>query len=203
LARAANLGEKTRATFQRGVVFYRLGQFQKALECFNSTLVAEPRNASALEYRARLRRDMGDGQGAVSDFRALIALRVYVNPGYYLAAAKLLAKSGDAHIPEAVSLLDDGIRDLGPVPQLQRYAIELELARNAPKAAIARLTSLAPSEGDGPEWQAQMGDLYLAAGDRPEAKLWWQKAQKTINQRRTTPAQTVLSQRLEANLKQY
>jgi predicted Zn-dependent protease len=183
------------------VVFYRLGQFQKALECFNSTLVAEPRNASALEYRARLRRDMGDAQGAVSDFRALIALRVYVNPGYYLAAAKLLAKSGAAHIGEAVSLLDDGIRDLGPVPQLQRYAIELELARNAPKAAIARLTSLAPTEGDGPEWQAQMGDLYVAAGDMPEAKLWWQKAQKTISQRRATPAQTILSQRVEANLK--
>ena len=58
---------------------------------------------------------------------------------------------------------------LGINPQLQRYAVELEVERGNIPAALRRWHRVAETLGQSPRWQVELAQLLLLKGDRERA----------------------------------
>lgn len=196
--KAETLGNPLAVAFELGVLYYRKGEFDTARAYFDSWLKQSPKHTPALEYRARLLRDAGDYNASLADYKALFALRKRSDPGNYISAAKMLAQLEDEGIAAAIEMLDQGMQQLGLAPQLQRYAIKLELQRQQTANAIARLDSLAPMLGDSPEWKTDMGELLLLAGRKAEARQLFNQATTQLASLRKTPARLQLLEKIAA-----
>ena len=159
LRKAEGLGDPLRVAFDLGVVHYRMGQLEAARQSFDVLLERFPNHAPALEYRARILRAAGDLEAALADFEAYFALQKQPNPGDYVSAARMLAELEGRGVGSALRMLDQGMDRLGIIPQLQRYAIELERQRENIKGAIARLETLKPALGDSPDWKVELAIL--------------------------------------------
>ncbi len=195
--RAETLGDPVLVAFDFGVLHYRGGDFEAARRSFDAFLRQFPDHAPCLEYRARLLHDAGDYPAAVADFRRLFELQARPNPGHYISAAQMLRALGPDGIDQALALIDQGDAKLGTTPQLQRYAMELELARQRPDRAITRLRSLEPLLGESPDWKVDMGQLMLEVGQGDQAATLLDTAALQLDTLRKTPARLALRQRLE------
>lgn len=198
LRKAEQLGDPLHVAFDLGVLHYRMGKLDAARRYFDAFLERHPGHPRALEYRARVSRDAGDHAAALADFRAYFARIERPNPGDYVSAARMLASLDGQGVAAALSMLDQGIDKLGTIPQLQRYAIELERSRGNTSGAIARLESLEPSLGKSPDWKIDMGELLLLAGRPVEARQHFDAAATQLGRMPTTPARAELRQRLQA-----
>lgn len=196
LRTAETLGDSLAVAFELGVLYYRTGEIDTARAYFDSWLKQSPKHTPALEYRARLLRDAGDYQASLADYKALFALRKHNNPGNYIAAAKMLAEVDDEGLTAAIEILDQGMRQLGLAPQLQRYAIKLELQRQQIAYAIARLGSLEPMLGTSPNWKTDMGELLLMARRKAEARKLFDAATSQLATLRKTPARRRLLEKI-------
>lgn len=193
---AARLGERILVSFDLGVLYYRMGEFDTAKRYFDEFLQRFPSHTAALEYRARLLRDAGDYPASVADFRRLFELRERTNPGDYSSAANMLASAGTEGIEEALEILDLGNSKLGITPQLQHQAIELELRLNRTDRAIQRLRELGPMLGDSPEWKVDMADLLLQSGQPGPAATLLDAATTQLATLRKTPARQETVERI-------
>lgn len=200
LAHAESLGDAVNVALAIGILRYRQGDLVAALDYLDRYLGKYPRDTHALEYRARVKRDTGDLAGAVSDFEALFAARPNPDPGYYISAAKMLASNSERGTDAALALLDQGMEQLGPAPQLQQYAIGLETRRKHYPAALERLRSMQDALGSSPQWQVDMGVLLAKTGDMEESREHYLAAQRQLLQSRQTPARQALQQRVDAAL---
>jgi tetratricopeptide (TPR) repeat protein len=97
----------------------------------------QPANPEARLARARIMTSLGEKWEAVADYSKALSAVSSPTPEIYLERAALLAESGD--FKEALAGLDDGVKRLGHVPPLELRAVELELCRNCPDAALDRL----------------------------------------------------------------
>lgn len=199
---AARLGDPARLLFPRGQTWYRMGQFDQALGCFDKLLDRNPDDVPALAYRARILRDTGRREAAVSDFEALFRLRPKSDPGYYLSAAQLSLNVPGRGQAGALEIIDLGIANLGVLVSLQDYAIELETRRGDYPAALARLESLQPQTGKSPDWKVEKGRLLAAAGREQESRQYLLQAQQQLQTLRPTPARIALQNEL-SNLLQH
>jgi tetratricopeptide (TPR) repeat protein len=195
--RAETMGDPILVAFDFGVLHYRSGDFEAARRSFDAFLQRFPDHAPCLEYRARLLHDAGDYPAAVADFRRLFELQARPNPGHYISAAQMLRSMGPDGIDKALALIDQGNEKLGTTPQLQRYAMELELARQRPDRAIARVRSLEPLLGESPEWKVNMAELMLEVGQGEQAAALLDAAAAQLETLRMTPARLALRQRVE------
>lgn len=198
--RAEELGDPLRVSFDLGVLHYRMGDFPAARRYFDAWLQRFPGHAPGLEYRARLRRDAGDHDGSIADFRRVFALVPRPNPGDYLSVAQMLESRGEAGVVEALGVLDQANARLGITPQVQRKAIALELRLGQPDRAIERLRALEPTLGDSPDWKVEMGELLLSAGRGEQAQAWFRKAADQLQGLRPTPARQQLMRRAQGHL---
>jgi tetratricopeptide (TPR) repeat protein len=194
---AVALGDPLVVSFDLGVLYYRKGEFDKALLYFDQTLKRFPNHVQCLEYRARLSRDAGDNAAALADFRRLFQLQPRSNPGHYISAAKMLEATGPAGLDQALEILDLGNQQLGLTPQLQTCAIQLELQAGRPQAAIERLRALEPMLGSMPDWKIDMGELLLQVGHREEADQLFNAASMQLDSLRDTPARLASRERLK------
>jgi tetratricopeptide (TPR) repeat protein len=196
LKKAEALGDPVHVAYDLGVLHYRMGKLAEARSYFDAFLARFPDHPPALQYRARVRRDAGDHAGALSDFRAYFEKNPRANPGDYVSAARLLAGPEGEGVPAALAMLDQGIARLGAIPQLQRYAIELERSRSNLPSAIARLESLEKSLGRSPDYKVDMGELLLEAGRPEDARVQLDAAADQLDRLPVTGARTALRQRL-------
>jgi tetratricopeptide (TPR) repeat protein len=201
LDRADSLDDSQKSAFTRAVMLYRKGDLEKSRLQLNRSLEAYPNNMAALEYRARVHRDLGSNSSAIADFEALIKQQDNINPGYYLAAAKLLA-TNDSGIEEALVLLDRGMLRLGLIPHLQAYAVMLELRLGDTKAAINRHLSLRLVLNNSPDWKADIAHLYTLHNELDVALDYYRQAQFQLSDLRPTPARQNLATSVEAYIMQ-
>lgn len=194
---AARLGERILVSFDLGVLYYRMGEFDTARRYFDEFLQRFPNHTACLEYRARLLRDAGDYPAAVADFRRLFELRERPNPGDYSSAANMLASAGNEGIEQALEILDHGNSKLGITPQLQNQAIEFELRLNRTDRAIQRLRELEPMLGESPEWKVDMADLLLQSGQPGQAATLLDAAASQLATLRKTPARLETAERID------
>jgi tetratricopeptide (TPR) repeat protein len=195
--KAEALGEPIVVAFHQGVLHYRMGDLNAAKGYFDTFLKHFPGHPPSLEYRARLLRDAGDHRGALADFNAYFAMQKQPNPGHYISAANMLKELKGKGIPGALAMLDQGMQRLGIIPQLQRYAIELELGRNNTALAIQRLSSLEPVLGESPDWKVDMGELLLRAGKPSEAHWFFDAALEQLGTLRKTVARQRVLDKLQ------
>lgn len=193
---AEKLGAPIAVGFDLGVLYYRRGEFDMAKAQFDKYLEAFPDHAACLEYRARLLRDMGDTRGSVADFQRVFELQQRPNPGHYVSVAGMLETKGPEGIARALAILDSGNAKLGITPQLQQYAIRLELQRGRADLAIERLGTLKPMLGDSPEWKVEMAELQLQTGQEEAAGQLLMEATKQLDSLRKTPARHALRERI-------
>ena len=196
--RAAQLGDQVLVSFDLGVLHYRQGDFEVARRYFDEYLHRFPDNTSCLEYRARLLRDMGDSDAAIVDYRRLFELEQHPNPGHYITVAEMLASEGGKGVDQALAILDQGNLKLGITPQLQQYAIQLELRRDRPLAALDRLRALQPILGQSPEWKVDMGELLFQTGNKEQAAAMLDAAALQISTLRKTPARLATLERINS-----
>ena len=198
--RAAELGDPVLVSFDFGVLHYRMGEFPASRRYFDAWLQRFPDHAAGLEYRARLRRDAGDHDGAIADFRRVFALAPRPNPGDYISVAEMLESRGDEGVAAALGVLDQANAKLGVTPQVQRKAIALEMRRKQPERAIERMRALESTLGASPDWKVEMGELMLLTGRSEEAQAWFRKAADQLAGLRLTPARQQLMRRAQAHL---
>jgi tetratricopeptide (TPR) repeat protein len=192
-ARAQELGPPVLVAFDLGVLFYRLGDYELATANMNLYLERFPDFPPAYDYLARIARDAGDHDRAIDYLEDYLRLEESPSPGHYLSAAKMLAET--ERYTQALFVLDQGLATLGVVPQLQREAISLELAREQPELAIARLQTLRQMLRDSPEWKLDMAELLLMVSRGEEAAALAAAAQDELAELRPTPARLSLQQR--------
>lgn len=197
---AQELGDATIVFLPLGILYYDAGKFEQAAEQLDRCLERYPDNIIALEMRAKTAREMGLSSLAFKFFKTFLKQSPYANPGHYLAAAEVaLVATADeqANADAALSIIDAGIDRLGVTPQLQLFAIDLDLKRKRFDAAIARQQSLAISTGESPQWHLQMATLLIKSGRSIEATLELKAANDKIKQRRRTEALIQLEKQAE------
>lgn len=177
---AEKVGDPLEAAFTQGVVLYRGGDYISARAYFDRYLQAHPLHMGALDYRARLLRDIGENRLALADYTALIRLNDALDPGYYVATARLMAGLPERGVDDALALLDNRLAQLGPLTPLQRYAIELERSRGNFQGAIERMTGLDQRLRATPQWQVEIAELLLLSGQSEEALPYLSVAQEQL-----------------------
>jgi tetratricopeptide (TPR) repeat protein len=193
---AAERGDPVLVSFDLGVLHYRMGEFEAARKYFDAYLRKFPDHAPCLEYRARLLRDQGAYEASVADFKRVFALLERPNPGHYVSVAEMISSPGETGIAPALDILDSGNAKLGLTPQLQQYAIQLELRRKRPDLAVERMHALEPMLGNSPEWKVEMAELYIQTGQTEQASSLLNGAARQLESLRKTPARIELRERI-------
>lgn len=193
-AKAETLDSEVIVAFERGVVYYRLGELARAAEMFTTYQKSFPQNPVAYEYQARIARDRGDYPAAVGYIEAFLQRHQNPNPGHYLSAAKMLAQMNRPD--KALVMLDEAIAQLGPVSPLQRYAIELEVQGKRFDAALQRMDEMPEKLKLSPRWKMEKIDLLLQAGKPDKAEILMGELSSALLDARPTPANRDLQKRL-------
>lgn len=203
LSLAEALGNKEDVAFEFGQLYYRRGEYQKALGYINTYIDAYPKYPPAFLLRARTASEAEQFDIAIESYHTYFSLTPDPQPGEYLAAARLLASTKSAGIDNALVLLDMAISKLGLNPQLQRYAMQLELRRDDTDRALDRWYSLKDQLGGTPEWGITLARVLILADSIDEARLAVQAVKEQLISLRQTPARKAAGEtiaRLERQL---
>lgn len=154
--------------------------------------------------RARILVVLGEPEAALTDLEQALDQAPIPSPDLYVERSRLLASLGE--IDRALAGLDQGIRRLGPVVSLELPAIDLEMARGQPDAALARLDLLAARSARKESWLSRRGDLLLQAGRRAQAREAFLAAGEALARlrpkQRTSGASLRLAQHVQDSLNQ-
>ena len=200
---AETLGNKEDVAFEFGRLYYRRGDNQKALGYIDTYLGAYPKYPPAFLLRARAAGEAEQFDIANESYYTYFSLSPDPQPGEYLAAAQLLASIKPAGINNALALLDMAITRLGLNPQLQRYAMQLELRRDDTEGALDRWYSLEDQLGGTPEWGITLARVLILADSFDEARLAVETVKDRLISLRQTPARKAAGEtiaRLERQL---
>ena len=190
---AAELATPKNTHFVRGILMYRLGQFDQALQLLTSYLSVRPQDYEAIRYRARVHRDSGHQPEALQDYLRYLSLFPNAGPGDYLSAAKLIVTLADKHHDtwqrsDAIELLDQRRKQLGHAPQLQRFVIALEQEACRSEQVINRLNELHANARRSPRWHLDLAEQQLLQNQWQLANESLQQSQGLLLKRRPTAA---------------
>ncbi|MEH6569108.1 MAG: tetratricopeptide repeat protein [Halioglobus sp.] len=195
--RAYRLGDPREVSFELGLMRFRQGKYPQAQTQFSLYLSIHPGAAEALLFRARAAQAAGAPQMALADFQTYFTLVEQPHPGDVRAAAMLMAQGPDPELAAALALIDRIMANAGLQPQLQRYAITLELQRGEFLAALRRCAQMEASLGGSPEWQVEMAELLLQTHRHDEATAMLEQAQLQLEGLKITPARQALRVKIE------
>ena len=195
LRRAESLGHPVDAAWELGMVFYDSGEYQAAIACFTRYLERHPHHGVSIEYRARAAAAIGDYAAASADFQRYFLQMQQADPGTYLLAAQILSERQGTNF--ALELLDQGMRQLGLIPQLQRFAVTLELQQNNLESALQRWQTLEQVLGSTPEWKVEKARLLLLAKETHQAQALLLEASVQLAELRPTPSRQQLQSRIK------
>jgi tetratricopeptide (TPR) repeat protein len=193
--------ELTIVGFVRGRMLFESGRLQRAKFTLDRFLAHQPNHFEALVTRARVLAKLGAADDALNDFTH--ALTISPDPELYLERAQVEARDG-RHIAQALTGLDEGIRNLGPLATLQIAAIDLELRRRNYDAALTRLETVMSQSERKEAWLARRGEILELAARPQEARAAFQDALAAIASlppnRRQTRSITALQLRIRTAL---
>jgi tetratricopeptide (TPR) repeat protein len=157
-----------KVSLARAFTFYAAGQEKEAMAAVQEFLKHEPAHAEGLALRARCHLKLGQPAAAVADYSAALKVFAEPSPDLFVERARLQASLG--RLGEAVRGLDEGLARLGPVPALQRLAIEYERQEGDFHEALKRVEKFmahAPVKEPGLVLRAE---VLEQAGRLPEAR---------------------------------
>ena len=192
-ARARELGPAERVDLAESIMLYGKGDLAAAMALANRHVQTFPNDPEGFRHRAFIARDAGDHARALADLQTYFRLQARPSPGLFVSAANMLVASGRPE--DALAVLDQGLEQLGMVPQLQRQAISLEVAAGRLPAAIARQEAMRTALRDSARWKLDTVDLLQQAGRKADASRLLQQAQAQLAAQRDTPARRALEDR--------
>ncbi|MBI3784013.1 MAG: tetratricopeptide repeat protein [Deltaproteobacteria bacterium] len=181
--------------FARGLLELESGNTPDALPYFNRYLGKHPDSPQALLSRGRARAKLERSVDAIADFDRAIELLRDPQPDHYIERAR--AEVGAGRNRDAVIGLDRGIARLGPVPALQRLAIDIEVADQRFDVALQRVDAAVAGGVNREAWMVRRGDILEAAGRPSEARQAFGVALATIASRPEQQRQAAALQELE------
>lgn len=196
IERVEQLGEPLSAALARGDYYQRLGQHERALEQFNKVLSANPKQVRALILRARLQVERGEAMLALRDYQQLFRVYPDADTGHYRQAANLCVQQGQPG--KALALLDERMRSVGPIPQLQSLAIDIDKQLGYFDSAIERMQSMHQRSKTTPYWHVELAELQRKAGHNDKAQRHLNIAEELLQARQQTGAARELEQRISA-----
>lgn len=184
--RAAELGFAKLVAFDYGMLCYQMGDLSCARLHLDRYIDTFPSHAAAFEYRARIERDAGDYPLALADLERYLELQDKPSPGQFITASRMHEESGDS--AGALSIIDQGIKRLGTVTQLQRRAIEIELSLGETGRAVQRWRSCRDVLKDSVSWKVEMAQLLVLDGQPAPASDLLREAAVELEGLKPTPA---------------
>lgn len=141
----------------------------KALASLEGDGKEEP--ARALILRARALTLMGEIDSADSAFTAAIDRLKPCLPEHFVEHSRALANANSPRIAQAISVLDRGIRELGPLISLQTEAYQIERDAGQLQAALNRVrTIIAEAPSLNPAWLLKKAELLTVLENGAEAR---------------------------------
>ncbi len=181
---------------------------EAALKRYLAALPEEPgsreRRASALLLRGAANRRLGRPADAAGYYRAAVDLATRPGPQAFLDCARAFDAAGAEHTEAALGCLDDGLKRLGPVVSLARFAIELDVRGKHYNRALERLDRLSELSPRDPSWRVERGEILELAGRLAKAREAFREARAAVAGlpagRRRSPAVKDLEERIAAGL---
>ncbi len=188
LGHAASLGDPVETAFEMGKLQSKNDEFKLAIASFQRYLNRYPGHALSFLYSAKAARAIGELDLAMDNFNAYFRHSRNPHPGEYLAAAGILLKKWPQDSSPALQFLDGAMQRLGSIPQLQRYATELELKRSNYSGAIARWRTVETALSSSPQWKLDAARIYILAGDQTQAMELLNQVKIQLQGLKPTPA---------------
>lgn len=161
-------------------------------------------HTEAFMLRSRAWLKLGQPLYAAEDLSRAIAVMPEGAPDLYIERAHSLAEAGSDYLETALQGLDEGMKRMGPLVTLQLTAIDLELRRKNPDAALARIDVVMQSSPRKESWLARKGEILLQAGRPEEARKSYESALEALNKlppgRRNVPAVKDLERRIRLEI---
>ncbi len=166
-ARARELDPDVRgAHLGRARTLSSIGAADAALVHVEHHLAQEPEDARAIAFQAELLLMIAAPERAAHAYERAIDLTEAPSPELYLGHARALVELGD--VSEALARLEAALDELGPVPGLALYSVDLCVVTGRFDDALDLLDELAARSSRRESWLARRGEVLLAA-DRPDA----------------------------------
>ncbi len=191
-------------TLARGRTLLDAGRHEEAKAELDRFLVSHPQHAAARVVRARACRALGQNRAAAEDYARAIAAEEEASaapPELYLERARALAAEGAATREEALRVLDEGLARRGPVPALELYAIDLELAGGRYDSALARVDDAAARSSRSGSWWVRRGQILEEALRPGEARIAYEKALADLASRSAERGLSAAAARLESEVR--
>jgi predicted Zn-dependent protease len=153
----------------RGRSLLETNRPEQAIEQLTAYLARHPGHYQGLLLRARAYTRLGRNQEAQGDFAAALVAMSDTSPQVYLERAADLTRA--KQLAPALAVLEDGIRDVGPVLSLEQAALELELALDRPDAALARIDAMLHQSSRTETLLAKKAAILEKAGRKAEARV--------------------------------
>lgn len=180
-----------RARLWQGILDYFDYDRKAAESALNQFLQREPHHLRGLYWRCKVRLELGNGAGAVSDYREILRSHPKLGRGFDEEAA-LLKLAGGGGIPYGRRQMDAVLRDRprmgthfdpeNPLHYWAAFRFEAKVNKlpigwdPLPYPATDADAYNIPAE-EGRGWQVNLSDTYrtgAAAGkERPVDRLWW------------------------------
>jgi predicted Zn-dependent protease len=196
LALAMKTGNKINVTFELARLCFHTGAYKKALDFIDQYIGSNPDYAPAFLMKARIAEASQQKDIAVKSYRTYFEKAANPHPGDYLASAQLLSSIGTSGIARAIDVLDAGINEIGLIPQLQRYAMKLELDRGEQEKAINRWHSLKHQLGESPRYKITLAQLLMLTHKITEARQMTKAVRSQLSKLKKTPANDALARKL-------
>lgn len=185
-----------------GVLNYRRGDFQRSITLLDAVLASQPDNWQALHYRSLASLALGNLESAIDDARRYLRLKPEPDAADFIALAQIYLQKGADGVTPSLQVLDDANQRLGLTPQVQDYAIRVELNRNRPDLALERQLRLQEFVGATPKSNLETARLLQLLDRKAEAKQYLIKTVAAVKQLRPTPARKKLLETAQTALQQ-
>ena len=201
--KALELGlQPAEVNLNRGRLLVDKGDVKSAVAIFDSAINSAPKFGEAYFERGRSWLKLENRDKAIADLQKGLSLLNSPQPEHFKELAQALASTGE--LEQALAILDNGIKKLGPLPLLQSDAIDIELRLSHWKPAVARIDEVLKIIDRKEQWFAQKGEVLLKDNQPNEAKKALMSALKAIDALppvlKNSPATKDLLTRIRADL---
>jgi tetratricopeptide (TPR) repeat protein len=176
-------------------------RFTEAQTDVERFLSVYPDHSTALIVRARALAGRKQFAESAKAWAMVIEKADHPDVEHFYERARVLVAAGPEQTDAAIKTLDEGLAQLGTVPTLGLYAVQLEVARKRYDAALERLDGMMPRTGRKETWLELRGDILASAGRTEEAEKTYAKAleefQRLPARVRSTKASAGLEERLK------
>jgi tetratricopeptide (TPR) repeat protein len=176
-------------------------RFKEAQTDVERFLSAYPNHSIALIVRARALSGRKQFAESAKAWAMVIEQADHPDVEHFYERARVLVAAGPEQADAAIKTLDEGLAQLGNVPTLGLYAVQLEVVRKHYDAALERLDNMMPKTGRRETWLELRGDILASAGRKEEAEKNYAKALEELRalpaRVRSTKASTGLEERLK------